>query len=102
MDTFALQVYEPESYQGTQDADLLETVYLAYIPTGQVDKLAQQLLVKSSAFYTALGAPYDELAAHVVPTFSVDAVSSGPGNSPPASPGVTSADDQSSSSSKTR
>lgn len=82
--TYALQVYEPSSYESTQDADALETMYLAYIPTGQVDTLAQQLLVKTSAFYTGLGNPYAQLANLVVSSFPVESVQAPGGN--PAGP----------------
>jgi hypothetical protein len=62
------------------------------------------LTVKSSAFYTALGSPYDQLAAHVVPTYSVVAVDPDEGNSPaPSNDGATGGSQgASSSSSKTR
>lgn len=85
MVTFALQVYEPSTYTGTQDADLLQTMYLAYIPTGQVDILAQQLIASNSPFYVGLGSPYSDLAQHVVRSFPVQAVQA-PGGTP-AAPG---------------
>lgn len=101
--TFALQVYEPSTYESTQDEDDLETMYLAYIPTGQVNALAQQLLVKTSEFYTALGSPYDQLANHVIPSFPIDTVQA-PGGTPanPSNNDTSGNATSSSGSSKTR
>ena len=52
-------------------------MFLAWIPTGDVNTLAQQLVSTNSPFYTGLGSPYRDLAEHVVPSFPVNAVSSG-------------------------
>lgn len=79
--TFALEVYEPSTYTSTEDADLLETMYVAYVPTEDVDTLAQQLLASNSPFYTSLGSPYSTLATHVVPSFPVNAVDASGGSS---------------------
>lgn len=100
--TFALQVYEPSDYKSTQDADLLGTVYLAYMPTAYVDTLAQQLLVKTSRFYTALGSPYSELAAHLVSTFPVMSVQAPNPDAPESNDGAAGGASSGSSSSKTR
>ena len=86
------------------DADDLQTVYLAYIPTGKVDTLAQQLLVKTSAFYTALGPPYSQLADHFVASFPVQSVeaSTGGSASSQSNDGTSGSASSASSSSKTR
>ncbi|PCH40359.1 hypothetical protein WOLCODRAFT_150399 [Wolfiporia cocos MD-104 SS10] len=73
---YALQVWVPSSYEGPQDKSQLLTVWLAYIPTNEVNNLAAQIKVQSSAFYTALSYPWDELAKQVDPSFAVDSVSS--------------------------
>ncbi|TBU57374.1 hypothetical protein BD310DRAFT_1020567 [Dichomitus squalens] len=70
--TYQLHVYVPADYTGPSDVDLLQTMYLGWIPTGAVDTLAQQLKVTSSAFYTALNSPYSDLAKHVVSSFPVE------------------------------
>lgn len=101
--TYALQVFEPSTYTSTEDADALETMFVAWIPTGQVDTLAQQLLASNSPFYTVLGSPYSDLARHVVPSFPVEAVTSGGSTGSSGGSGSTSSDTASaSSSSKTR
>lgn len=103
MKTFGLEVYRPATYTGPADVDQLGTVYLAYIPTGDVDDLAQQLVVKSSAFYTTLGSPYKDLAAHVVASFPVQAVAAGSTDEGSSTTSGGSSDGSSaSSSSKTR
>ncbi|KAH9947458.1 hypothetical protein B0H21DRAFT_821903 [Amylocystis lapponica] len=78
--TFALQLYEPSSYQGVADASQLGTVWLAYIPNEQVSNLADQIKDVNSAFYTALGQPYKSLAGLIDPSFAVDSVQA-PSNS---------------------
>ncbi|KAI0952948.1 hypothetical protein AcW1_007297, partial [Taiwanofungus camphoratus] len=98
--TFALQVYEPASYQGPQDASQLGTIWLAYIPTDDVNNLAQQIRDENSPFYTALGTPYSTLAQHVIPSFAVDSVpapgsGSGGGSSSDNSASTSSASSQS-------
>ena len=100
--TYALEVFESSAYKSTEDAGALETMYLAWIPTGQVDLLAQQLISSSSAFYTALGSPYKDLAEHVVPSFPVTAIATS-GSTGSSGGNTTSSDTTSaSSSSKTR
>ncbi|EKM49699.1 uncharacterized protein PHACADRAFT_201388 [Phanerochaete carnosa HHB-10118-sp] len=100
--TYALQVYVPSSYQSTQDADELGTIFLAYIPTGQVDTLAQQLLVKTSALYNALGPPYNTLAAHFVATFPVGSTPPSDSTNPQSNNDTSSGSSGASNSSKTR
>lgn len=74
---YALEVWKPNSYTGPQDQSQLGTIWLAYIPSKQVDNLAQQLKASDSTFYTGLGTPYSTLAAHVDSSFGVDTVSPG-------------------------
>lgn len=104
--TYALEMYVPASYTGTTDVGKLSTLFLAYIPSDQVDTLAQQIRAEQSQFYTRLAPPYSTLAHHVVASFPVDAASASgaPGSSPvDSSNGNSSADTEStSSSSKTR
>ena len=73
---FALQVWQPSTYQSVNDADQLLTVFLAYIPSDKVDTLAQQITDKNSQFYTGAGPPYTDLALHVNAAFPVQAVTS--------------------------
>lgn len=73
--TFALQVYIPADYTGPADVAKLLTTYMVYLPTTAVSDLADQLKTHSSAFYTALGSPYKDLAAHVNPSFAITSVS---------------------------
>ncbi|THH15327.1 hypothetical protein EUX98_g9484, partial [Antrodiella citrinella] len=102
--TYALQVWKPADYESTADSDKLLTTYLAWIPSSMVDQLAQEMLAKNSAFYTAAGAPYTQLAAHVDASFPVSgAVPAAGGSNDPSAPGGGSvAASDSSSSSKTR
>ncbi|KAH9829678.1 uncharacterized protein C8Q71DRAFT_863057 [Rhodofomes roseus] len=72
---YALQPYEPSTYTGPEDEDLLLTVWLGYIPSTQVSNLAEQIKVSTSQFYNALVAPYSTLAEQVDPSFAVDSVS---------------------------
>ncbi|KAI0064185.1 hypothetical protein BV25DRAFT_1801256 [Artomyces pyxidatus] len=74
--TFALQVYIPNTYTGPDDVSQLLTTYLLYIPTADVSVLANQIKAKTSPFYTALGPPYSDLAAHVDPAYAVTSVQS--------------------------
>lgn len=80
---YALQPWQPSSYTGPEDEDDLLTVWLAYIPSDQVNNLAEQIKVTTSAFYTKLAPPYSTLAEQVDPSFSVDSVTapSGDGSS---------------------
>ncbi|KZV76260.1 hypothetical protein PENSPDRAFT_476394 [Peniophora sp. CONT] len=72
--TFALQVYIPGDYTGPQDVAKLLTTYMVYLPSSSVSELADQLKARGSAFYTALGSPYKDLAAHVNPSFAITSV----------------------------
>ena len=65
-------MFVPNDYTGPQDKNLLQTMYLGWIPTTSVDTLAQQLKVTSSAFYTALNPPQSDLAQHIVSSFPVE------------------------------
>jgi hypothetical protein len=95
----ALQVYKPSTYSGPQDVAKLQTEYLAYIPSDQVDVLANQLLVKTSPFYHT-PSPYNQLAAHILSTFPVAAGGSDAGSN--GSSGGASGNDTSSSSSSNK
>ncbi len=100
-----LAVWEPTTYTGPSDVDQLGTMYFAYIPSDQVDTLANLIRAKQSVFYTSLPAPYSDLAAHVVPSFPVNAVSQSSGSDGGSSnpePGSSADTVGSSSSSKTR
>jgi len=72
---FALQVYIPEDYEGPQDADLLRTTILFYIPDPVVSDLTNELRAQGSPFYTLLPSPYKDLAARVDPSFLITSVS---------------------------
>ncbi|KAF9809588.1 hypothetical protein IEO21_07359 [Rhodonia placenta] len=76
---YALQVYQPDTYTGPDDASQLLTLWVAYVPTNQVSSLAQQLKDKNSQFYTGFNPPYSTLAAQVDAAFSVNS-----GSAPPA------------------
>ncbi|EPQ54691.1 hypothetical protein GLOTRDRAFT_130042 [Gloeophyllum trabeum ATCC 11539] len=69
--TYALQVYIPETYKGPADAAQLGTMWLGYIPSDLVDDLAAQIKAKQSAFYTGTTGLPAELAAHVDSSFAV-------------------------------
>ncbi|KAJ7175365.1 hypothetical protein C8R46DRAFT_891283, partial [Mycena filopes] len=82
--TFALEVRIPDGYTGPQDVDMLQTLYLAYIPSSLVDALQLQLKAKNSAFYTGTDNPVAaELAQHIISAFALDSVApdSGSGSS---------------------
>ncbi|KAJ7725329.1 hypothetical protein B0H16DRAFT_1332714 [Mycena metata] len=73
--TFALEVRIPAGYTGPQDVDMLQTLYLGWIPTKFVDTLALQLKSKNSAFYTGTDNPVAaELAQHIISAFALDSV----------------------------
>ncbi|EMD39688.1 hypothetical protein CERSUDRAFT_63289 [Gelatoporia subvermispora B] len=74
-------------------------MWLGYIPSNQINNLAEQIINKDSAFYTGSPSPYSALAGHVDPSFPVDAVAAPGGTGAPDSSGST---PSSSSSSKTR
>ena len=75
----------PEDYSGPADVDSLLTTFLMYIPSDQVDVLASQIKVASSAFYMGLPPPYMNLAAQVDRSFAVNSV-----QDPNVVPGTTS------------
>ncbi|KAJ3896925.1 hypothetical protein GG344DRAFT_85038 [Lentinula edodes] len=52
--TWTLQVNIPSDYTGPSDADLLETMYLVYIPSSSVSSLQDQIKAQQSAFYTGV------------------------------------------------
>ena len=96
------QVWKPQDYTGPSDQDKLLTMWMGYIPKDMVDDLAQQLLAKSSKFYTAAGQPYVAIAEHVNAAFPINSVTA------PTDPGTGDttmtggANTSSASSSKTR
>lgn len=65
--TLFLQVYVPTTYTGPSDQIDLGTLYVAYIPSSQVDALEAMIKAKQSKFYTGLGVPAaQQLAATVM------------------------------------
>jgi len=72
--TFALQVFVPDTYHSTADAAKLGTIWLGYIPTGQLDALASQIKAQSSPFYKGTTGIPAELAAKVNPSFPINSV----------------------------
>jgi hypothetical protein len=74
VNTFALQVHVPASYQGPQDTPLLGTVFLGYIPADQVDTLAAMIKAKNSAFYTGTSGVPEQLAARVDSGFAINSI----------------------------
>ncbi|KAI0785163.1 hypothetical protein C8Q75DRAFT_723072 [Abortiporus biennis] len=71
---FALEAWRPSDYTGPSDIDKLLTLFVAYIPSDQVNNLAQQIKVKSSAFYQ-VPQPAGQISTYVNPGFPVTAVS---------------------------
>ena len=71
MKTFALQVYQPPDYQSINDVNKLRTLYIAYIPSENVQDLQQQVRAKQSRFYVASDGIPRQLAALVDPSYSV-------------------------------
>ena len=95
-------MFKPTSYTGPADIDKLQTEYQAYIPSDQVDALANQLLAKTSQFYSP-PSPYNQLASHVLSTFPVTGGStSNNADSGDGSSGASSNSGASSGSNKTR
>jgi hypothetical protein len=72
--TFALQVYVPASYTGPSDIDQLETMWLGYIPSDEVDNLAAQIKAENSEFYTGTTGVSQQLATHVNSGFPLTSV----------------------------
>lgn len=74
--TYGLSVNIPASYRSTADINQLGTIWLAYIPSSDVNPLAAAIKVSSSAFYTGVSNQVAQtLAAHVVSGFNIDSVS---------------------------
>lgn len=71
--TSALVAYEPVS--STSSADLL-TVYLAYIPSSEVDNLQTQVRTPTSALYTKTTGLLRDLAANIDPALPLMAFTS--------------------------
>ena len=69
--TYCLQVFIPSDYAGPQDASKLLTNWLGYMPNDMIDVLANELMVKASAFYTSAPMPYVELAQHVNTAYAI-------------------------------
>lgn len=100
--TLYLEVYIPETYKSPADVALLGTLYLAYIPTDDVNTLAAEIKVQSSLFYTGTSGIGQALAQRVDSSFAINSVANpnvGVGGSGPNTNGPSSS---SSSSSKTR
>jgi hypothetical protein len=70
---FALQVFVPDTYQGPNDAQMLLTEYLFYLPSSLVSVLANEIRVLSSPFYN-IEEPYKDLAAQVDAAFALTSV----------------------------
>jgi hypothetical protein len=70
---FALQVFVPDNYQGPDDAEMLRTEYLFYLPNNLVSVLANEIRVESSPFYN-IAEPYKDLAIQVDPAFALTSV----------------------------
>ena len=72
--TLYLQVYVPATYQGVADVAELGTMYLAYIPSDDVNTLAAEIKVRSSQFYTGTSGIAQQLAARVDPGYPLNSV----------------------------
>lgn len=64
----------PKAYKGPGDVALLRTMFLAWIPSDQLQTLAAQMKAKSSSFYTGTTGVPSELAEHVDASFSLNSV----------------------------
>jgi hypothetical protein len=82
---FALQVFVPDTYEGPNDAEMLLTEYLFYLPNNLVSVLANEIKVKSSPLYQ-IAEPYRDLASEIDPSFAITSVPN-----PNVVPGTTSA-----------
>jgi len=98
--TLYLQVYEPASYQSATDVDQLATMYMAYIPSDDVETLASLIKVKTSAFYTNTNSIANQLAAQVDSSFAINSVTPSSGSGSGGSSGGSTS--SASSASKTR
>ncbi|KAJ3562259.1 hypothetical protein NP233_g9687 [Leucocoprinus birnbaumii] len=73
--TYALQVYVPAAYQGPNDASLLGSTWLGYIPTSDVDSLAAQIKAKNSPFYNDVpNGVAKDLAERVVSGYDITSI----------------------------
>ncbi|KAF8517378.1 hypothetical protein BU17DRAFT_49910, partial [Hysterangium stoloniferum] len=88
--TYALEVQVPIGWDGNENT--LGTMYLAYIPQSSVDTLAAMIRTPHSAIYNLEGVA-GELANQIVPSASVNAVSS-PNAGGPIDPSSSSAQSQ--------
>lgn len=74
--SYELLVYEPSSYTGIQDVELLSTLWQGYIPNDQVSTLASLISNKKSSFYTGQeGSIPASLAQCVDPTLALSSIS---------------------------
>ena len=82
----ALQAYIPSDYTSPEDNAKLQTAYIVYVPASSVSSLESQPQTPTSAFHTALGSPYRDLATHVDPDFDITnpSASSTPSDGPTA------------------
>ncbi|KAF8519386.1 hypothetical protein BU17DRAFT_47879 [Hysterangium stoloniferum] len=87
INTYALQVQVPHGWDGG-DPSKLGTIYLAFIPTGQVPVLTGMIRTPSSQLYQLSGVAGD-LANQIVPSFPVQSIDlvSIPGMAPSSSSG---------------
>jgi hypothetical protein len=61
----------PDDYQGPDDAEMLRTEYLFYLPKNPV--LANEIRVEPSRFYN-IAESYSDLASQVDPAFALTSV----------------------------
>ena len=72
--TLYLQVYVPATYQSAADVAELGTMYLAYIPSDDVNTLAAEIKAKTSPFYTGTSGIAQQLAVRVDSGFALNSV----------------------------
>ena len=73
--TYALEVYVPSTYHGTNDMSQLGTMWLGFIPTNLTDTLAAEIKATQSAFYTGVpNAVARQLASLVNSGFNLNSV----------------------------
>jgi hypothetical protein len=70
---YALRAYVPATYQNVSDQQDLGTIYLALIPSDQVDTLGAMIKARNSQFYTPPNTVAQEIAVRVDPSFPIDA-----------------------------
>jgi hypothetical protein len=99
--TWTLQVNIPSDYTGPNNASVLETMYLVYIPSPSVSILQDQLRAQQSAFYNGVSNPVAHQLASIVDSgWNILSISSSASNSGGSSDDSTSG--ATSSSSKSR